>query len=147
MKRFLVLICYLLFFVFFTWAQEDDICGYWRTLKGNTQIQIYKEANGKFYGKVVWLRYQKDRLDIKNPDDKLKSRKILGLQIINHFEYIEDSKIWGKGTIYDPENGKTYNCYMWFDKSKDVLKIKGYVMGIKMLGREAMWVREATLKE
>lgn len=147
MKRYLFLVFSLVLSQLAASAQDDDICGYWLTLKGNTKIQIYKGANGKFYGKVVWLRYQKDRLDLKNPDENLKSRKILGLQIINHFVYIEDSKIWGKGTIYDPENGKTYNCYMWFDKNKDILKLKGFLFGIKMLGRETMWIRETILKK
>jgi len=148
MRRFLLIVCSLFLFQFIMLAQEDELCGYWLTLKGNTQIQIYKAANGKFYGKVVWLRYQKDRLDLKNPDENLRTRKILGLQIINNFVYNPGSKTWEKGTIYDPENGKTYNCNIWFDgKRKDILKLKGFVLGMKFLGREAIWIRESALKK
>jgi uncharacterized protein (DUF2147 family) len=148
MRRLLFLIINLLLIQTLIKAQGDDICGYWVTLKGNTQIQIFKTSNGKFYGKVVWLRYQKNRLDIKNPDANLRSRTILGLQIINNFVYNSESKIWEKGTIYDPENGKTYSCNISFDgKRKDILKLKGFVLGMKFLGREAIWIRESILKK
>ena len=128
-------------------AQSDDICGYWRTVKGNTQIEISKAANEMFYGKIVWLRTEKDRPDYKNPIEKYRTRKVLGLQILNNFVFDPKSKKWVKGTIYDPENGNTYFCTLWFGKENSILKIRGHSPGIKVLSREAEWIREAKLRE
>ena len=44
------------------------------------------------------------------------------------------------GTIYDPKSGKTYDCYAWME-SDDVLQLKGYVVGIKWLGKKTAWSR------
>jgi uncharacterized protein (DUF2147 family) len=67
----------------------------------------------------------------------------MGLQILKGFSYNEKAKNWEKGTIYDPKNGKTYDCYMWFEGNNDkVLKIKGYVLGMRWLGRQTTWTRE-----
>ncbi len=46
------------------------------------------------------------------------------------------------GSIYDPKNGKTYDCYAWFeDGDFNNLYIKGYVAGIKALGRKTIWTK------
>jgi len=36
--------------------------------------------------------------------------------------------------------GKTYDCYVWLE-GKDVLQLKGFVAGIRMLGRKSTWTR------
>jgi uncharacterized protein (DUF2147 family) len=128
-------------------AQEDDICGYWRTMKGNTQIQIFKANNGMVYGKIVWLRIEKERPDFKNPIEKLRSRKVLGLQNINNFIYNEKEQLWEKGTIYDPENGNTYYCILWLTDTKDILKLKGHLPGMRVLSRQTEWIRESKLRQ
>jgi uncharacterized protein (DUF2147 family) len=127
-------------------AQSDEICGFWLTEKGDSQVQVFKASNGKFYGKVVWLEKNKDTTDTKNPNKKLRSKKVLGLQILNNSIFNPKSKTWEAGTIYDPESGNTYDCYLWFDKDKNILKLKGYVLGIKFLGRESQWKREPKLR-
>jgi uncharacterized protein (DUF2147 family) len=40
---------------------------------------------------------------------------------------------WEKGTIYDPENGKTYSCKIYLE-NKNTMKIRGYI-GISLIGR------------
>jgi uncharacterized protein (DUF2147 family) len=42
--------------------------------------------------------------------------------------------------IYDPKSGKTYECFVWLE-GKDVLQLKGFVAGIRMLGRKSAWTR------
>ena len=129
-----------------SYAQSDDLCGFWLTEKHDSQVQVFKASNGKFYGKVAWMEKNKDTTDTKNPNEKLRSKKILGLQILNNSVYNPESKTWEGGTIYDPESGNTYSCYLWFDKDKNILKLKGYVLGIKFLGRESQWKREPKLR-
>jgi uncharacterized protein (DUF2147 family) len=141
----LLLSLILIWFVFANnYSQTaDDICGYWRTIKGNTQFQITKSLNGKYVGKIIWLRVEKDRPDFNNPDVKLRQRKVLGLQILNDFSYNVKKKSWDNGTIYDPENGKSYSCKLWFEKDMFILHLKGHVEGMKILGRETLWIRES----
>jgi uncharacterized protein (DUF2147 family) len=62
--------------------------------------------------------------------------------LIKDFSYDANKKQWTGGSIYDPGNGKTYDCYMWFeDGVADILNVKGYVMGMKFVGRQVQWER------
>jgi uncharacterized protein (DUF2147 family) len=79
--------------------------------------------------------------DSMNPDAKLRSRSRLGISILSGLKYNSSEKQWLDGRIYDPKNGKTYDCYAWFEKDNNVLYIKGYVAGIKWLGRSTTWTR------
>jgi len=143
----------LLFFVPDLQAQDaDKILGYWLTQDGDSQVKIFKAKNGKYYGDIRWLEepYEDDgtpKRDTENSHSELQKRTILGLQILKGFEYDNDDKEWVDGTIYDPKNGKTYKCYMWFDEGNDkILHVKGFI-GFSMLGREVEWVREDKLRD
>jgi len=130
-------------------AQDaDKVKGYWLTEEGTSQIYIYKATNGSYYGKIVWLEEPNEfgapKKDKDNPDEKLKERPLLDLILLHSFEYNEKDKEWEDGTIYDAKSGKTYDCYMWFeDGNEKELKIKGYLLGMKFIGRETTWLREA----
>ncbi len=148
MKKSLILATWL-FFAMSVHAQDaGKITGYWLTGEGTSQVQIYKARNGKYYGKITWLEEPNEngapKKDKENPDPSLQHRPLKGLIILKGFEYNPDEQIWENGTIYDPKNGKTYDAYMWFeDHNYDILKLKGYVMGMRFLGRETEWKREA----
>ncbi len=146
MKNITLIIIPIIFSFINVQAQSDEICGYWLTEKGDSQVQVFKVSNGKFYGRVVWMDKEKDAKDTKNPNEKLRSVKVVGLQILNNSIYNPKSKTWEGGTIYDPESGNTYDCYLWLDMNKNILKLKGYVLGIKFLGRESQWKREPNLR-
>ena len=106
-------------------------------------LQLYKE-NGKYFGKLVWLREPTDkvsglpRTDKENPDEKLKSVPLIGLVNMKNFTF-DGSDEWSGGTIYDPKNGKTYKCYIRFE-SPAKLKSRGY-MGVSILGRNTYWTK------
>jgi len=122
-------------------AQTDKIEGLWYNDVKTAKIQISKESNGKFYGKVVWLKEPlkdgKPKVDEMNSDEKLRSRPRLGLPVLADFVKDGDNKYSG-GTIYDPNNGKTYSCKMTY-KGK-TLDIRGYI-GISLFGRTTTWSR------
>jgi uncharacterized protein (DUF2147 family) len=121
-------------------AQTDKLEGVWFNDRKDAKIQIYKSGDGKFYGKIVWLKEPslngKTKLDEKNPKKELKSHSIVGLVILKGLEKSEDG--YDDGTIYDPENGKTYDCKLTF-KGK-TLAIRGY-LGISLIGRTTVWER------
>ncbi|MEX2015418.1 MAG: DUF2147 domain-containing protein, partial [Candidatus Hydrogenedentales bacterium] len=52
---------------------------------------------------------------------------------------------WDSGTIYDPNNGKTYKCVIKYAKDETVqggekLDVRGYI-GVPALGRTTVWTR------
>ncbi|PLX12161.1 MAG: DUF2147 domain-containing protein [Marinilabiliales bacterium] len=134
-------------------AQDaDKVLGYWLTQDGDSQVKIFKAKNGKYYGDIKWLENPNEedgttKLDKHNDDPELKKRPVLGLQLLKSFKYDEDDKEWVDGTIYDPKNGKTYKCFMWFEEGDDItLHVKGFI-GFSLLGREVEWKREENLRE
>jgi len=147
MQRLLLILCVSLALTSFTGVNDtkgDDVIGTWLTGKKTAHVEIFK--TGKyFYGKIVWMEKPNDdagnlRLDKNNPDENLKSKSLMNLLILKGFEY-QDEHEWADGTIYDPEEGKTYSCKMWFEKGNtDVLKMRGFV-GISLLGRTDTWTR------
>jgi uncharacterized protein (DUF2147 family) len=122
-------------------AQESDIVATWWNAEKTSHIRVFKATNGKYYGKIEYLKENPDRYDVNNPDENMRNQPLLGLLILKGFTYDEDRKQWVNGTIYDPDNGKTYDCYMWFDEAPDILYIKGFVLGMRFLGRETQWTK------
>lgn len=121
-----------------TRAQEDKIVSTWKTEEGTSHIRIFKATNGKYYGKIDWLE-DSDELDENNPDASKRNVPLQGLIILKGFEYDVIKKQWTNGTIYDPDNGKTYDCFMWFENDPKILFIRGYIMGMKFMGRSTKW--------
>ncbi|MFA5257297.1 MAG: DUF2147 domain-containing protein [Opitutales bacterium] len=140
------LFCLLMLFCSQLMAQSDKIVGLWITDNDKSQVRISQTEDGSYCGQIVWLSENKDRTDAENPDPQLRSRKVLGLQILSNFHYNEAKNKWFDGTIYDPKSGKTYDCFMWFDDNND-LHVKGYVMGMRFIGRQTVWRRETELRD
>ncbi len=132
-------------------AQTDAIIGFWLTEDRDSQIEIFRAPGNNIHGRIVWLEEPLDengrvKLDDKNPDRSMRNRQTLGLEILKGFTYNASKQEWEKGTIYDPKNGRTYDCYMWLD-GNNTLKLKGFVLGMRFLGRETEWKRERALRE
>ncbi|PYF72641.1 DUF2147 domain-containing protein [Pedobacter nutrimenti] len=120
---------------------KDAIVGQWVNASGEAHIEIYKKSD-KFYGKIVWLKEPKDekgnpKTDVKNSDESLRTRPVMGLELLRDFVY--DNGKWTDGKIYDPKSGKTYSCNIT-DKGNGTLNIRGYI-GISLIGRTEVWKR------
>jgi uncharacterized protein (DUF2147 family) len=125
----------------FSWSQEEVVKGIYYNTEKTSKIKVFKATNGKYYGKIVWLK-NGEEYDTNNPDPSKHKDPILGMIFIKGFTYDKSKKQWSGGTIYDPKNGKTYDCYMWFEEgNENILHVKGYVMGMKFAGREVEWSR------
>lgn len=108
-------------------TSADKILGIWLTEIKDGKVEIYK-SNGKYHGKIVWVKEPNDdngnpKKDKHNPKTSLKSQPILNLVIIKNLVY-SDGK-WSGGTVYDPKDGKSYDCSMWFENGN--LKLRGYI--------------------
>ncbi|MCK9448703.1 MAG: DUF2147 domain-containing protein [Bacteroidales bacterium] len=123
--------------------KSNDVIGLWLTEDKDAQVEIF-QREGKFYGKITWLKEPideetgKPKTDKKNPDPKLRSLPTLGMEMLKGFSF-DGKNEWSGGEIYDAGNGKTYRSYMSLE-GKDKLKIRGYI-GISLLGRNTYWTR------
>jgi uncharacterized protein (DUF2147 family) len=129
----------------FSQVEADDIVGVWLNEDEDAHVEI-ENVDGVYFGKIVWLKEPVDektgrpKLDKENPDDEMKKRPLMGLELLSDFRF-DGTNEWKDGTIYDPKSGKTYSCYMVFtDKSKDRLKVRGFI-GISLIGRTTYWIR------
>jgi uncharacterized protein (DUF2147 family) len=147
MKKNLFAAIILLFVPLFLHAQANKIEGTWFNEEKTSTIEITKSADGTYVGKINWLdepnEFGKPKLDKENEDPELAKRPLMGLVIVKNFKYESKEQKWEEGSIYDPKNGKTYDCYAWFENGDfNSLYIKGYVAGIKALGRKTIWTRK-----
>ena len=153
MKRAILglLLTFLLLVSFASAADEDKIVGLWNTPKNDCKIEIFK--NGiKYCGRIAWLKeplYPADDgggmagkpvVDRENPNPNLRFRTLIGLQLIESFTYT-GKNVWEKGTIYNPDNGKTYKCKMTLS-APNRLEVKGFI-GIPLFGAISVWARQA----
>ncbi len=124
--------------------ESDKILGIWWNDEKTTKIEV-KKVDGKYFGTIVYMipeKYENGQppKDDKNPDEALRNRSLIGLQILKDFIYDARKKEWKAGTIYDPKSGNTYECYAWMEHD-DLLKLKGFIAGIRLLGRSSEWYR------
>ncbi|NKI31822.1 DUF2147 domain-containing protein [Croceivirga thetidis] len=131
-------------FLFANLSLAQNITGEWETYDDETQekkalINIY-ESNGKYFAKIVRSYISDQDAVCENCKGDKKDQPIAGLVIIEGLE--EDGDEYNGGTIMDPENGKTYKCYIeLMDDGK--LKVRGY-LGISLLGRTQYWRRKVS---
>lgn len=121
---------------------QDQIERLWYNEEKTAKIQVFKATDGKFYGKIVWLKEPnneqgKPKVDKNNPDKAKRTDPVMGLQLLKGF--VKDGKTgYEDGTIYDPKNGKTYSCKISYKGDK--LDVRGYV-GISLIGRTTVWTK------
>ena len=111
----------------------DKIIGIYWSPKKDAKIEIYKKDD-KYFGKSIWTLTGKK--DLNNPNQSLRNRNLLGIELFTNFFYKDGA--YEDGKIYDPESGKTYDCKMSFDGRN--LKIRGYI-GISLFGRTEVFER------
>ncbi|QHT70182.1 DUF2147 domain-containing protein [Rhodocytophaga rosea] len=126
----------------FAQKEADAVVGVWYNGSKESKIEIYK-CDSRYCGKIIWLKEPlaengKPKIDKNNPDEKLRTRLILGMNLMRGFTYDEDN-VWVDGEIYDPKSGKTYSCKMTLT-DKNNLDVRGFV-GISIIGRTDFWTR------
>lgn len=145
-KKKLTFMILCLFLTSPLFGQAERVAGFWLTADRDSQVEIFRKADNQFYGRIIWLEEPlneqgRPKVDDKNPDRSKHTTPIMGLEILKGFSYNASKNEWSGGTIYDPKNGRTYSAYMRLD-GNNKLVIKGYVMGMRFLGRETEWIRE-----
>jgi uncharacterized protein (DUF2147 family) len=77
-------------------------------------------------------------VDRENLNPDLRTRPLIGLQMMEGFIYIVKN-VCEKGTLYNPANGRTYQCKMTLS-TPTRLEVRGYI-GIPLLGGTSIWTR------
>ena len=138
MKKILVCMSLMLFSLS---GFAQDVVGKWKLEDGTAIVEVYKQGD-VFNGKIVWLEKPTEAdgtpaKDDNNPDPKLRSRQLIGLNMLSGL--VKSGEEYKGGSIYDPGNGKTYNCSMKVEG--DVLKVRGSLDKKGLLGRTMDWFR------
>lgn len=118
--------------------------GRWYAEGGAAQVEI-SDCGGELCGRVVWLRSPFDEngcelRDRYNPDQSLRHRSVIGLDIVRGLAPSSGAEaVWKGGTIYDPGSGNTYRASLTV-VGENRIELRGYV-GIPLIGRTTSWFR------
>jgi uncharacterized protein (DUF2147 family) len=118
---------------------SDRICGKWQSEKKNCIVQVYRDGDD-FKAKLVWFddaddpgKPMESRVDYKNPDKNLRTRKLIGMNVLEQLEYKAKTNSWENGMIYDAQTGKKWNSSACLTND-GALKVTGY-WHLKFIGR------------
>jgi len=123
--------------------EPDAVVGTWLNGTKKGHVQIYKRG-GTYFGKLVWISEPNDpatgkpKTDSRNADASKRNRPLMNLPIMYNFKY-NGGNVWTDGKIYNPEDGKEYNCKMTL-KDPNTLDVRGY-LGIALIGKTQTWTR------
>lgn len=111
----------------------DAILGKWESTEKNLIVEVYKQDND-LKARVLWFYDPDDtitpiaqRLDVNNPKEELRNRKIIGLDVLSGLTYNAKQNKWTGGKIYDSSSGKTWDANVWLT-SPEVLRVKGFYL-------------------
>ena len=140
MKPGLILAC--LWISLSAMGQKHPIERTWYNAEKTSKIRIYKATDGKYYGKIVWLKTPHEpngqpRKDKENPDEKKRSLPLMDLVILSGFSLTTDNNILEGGKVYDPNNGKTYCGKLTL--KENIVDLKGFICSFTFLGRTSQW--------
>ena len=139
MKKIFISMIFMLMPLVAAFAQ--DVVGKWKLEDGTAIVEVYKSGD-VYNGKIVWLKNPTEAdgtpaVDDLNPDPQLRKRQVLGLNMLSGLK--QNGGEYTGGKIYDPGNGKTYNCSMKVEG--DVLKVRGSLDKKGLIGRTMDWFR------
>jgi uncharacterized protein (DUF2147 family) len=123
----------------------NRICGKWQSSESNLIVEVYPYKNTfkakmvYFTGGVTKAKPMETITDVKNPDPALRSRKVLGLDVVENLTYNAGSNTWEGGKIYEVQSGKYWSAAATIDKT-GLLKVKGY-WKVKLLGKTMTFKR------
>ena len=144
MKKKLLTLVFAIISVFAFSQANSEIVGEWYTADKSAVVTIFIEGE-KISGKTTWMKEPLDskgnpKLDEENPDENLRTRKRLGLKIMQDFVY-KGNNIWEDGRIYKPTNGKIYGGIAKLS-DRNTLELEGYLISLPFMSKKQTWKRK-----
>ena len=139
-----LLFCFLTVFSYFAYADNSPV-GLWKTIddatgKPRSLIRI-SDKNGELIATI-----EKGLLPTDSPNDtcekctdERKGKSLIGMVIMDGMKPKGD--VYEGGHILDPDNGQVYKCKIKLHSTVKQLEVRGFI-GISLIGRSQMWVRE-----
>lgn len=115
------------------------IIGLWSTGSQGGRVELYR-CGAAICGKVddaAPLRANPDQRDVKNPDRKLRERRLKGLVVLQGFS--GGPREWKGGPLYDPEAGEGAATGTLTLRADGKLEVKGCKAAI--FCRTKIWTR------
>ena len=119
---------------------SQAILGDWFTEGARAIVRIAPCAD-RLCGTIVWLWQARDEAgraatDRENADADRRGRPLLGIELLSGFRMATPGR-WSDGTIYNPEDGRTYKASLRID-SADEMTVEGCVL---FICRKQLWRR------
>ena len=120
----------------------ESLDGFWIDSDGEVILEIGPCGSARC-GKVAWLRLPNGAdglplLDVKNPDPKLRTRPVCGIQVVSGFKKSGEGT-WGGGSVYVSDYGTTFSGTAQL-LSPTQVKVSGY-WGISLFGSSEVWTK------
>ena len=114
-------------------AQAQDPSGTYLSETGDTRVRIAK-CGGAHCGTIIAV--QGETKDVNNPDPKMQTRNLVGVQMISNIVPASDGFT---GSLYNYKDGKTYSGKMSF-KGGNAMQLSGCVLG-GLICRSQTWTK------
>ncbi|HEX2509329.1 MAG TPA: DUF2147 domain-containing protein [Microvirga sp.] len=112
-------------------AQAQDPSGTYMSETGDTRVRIAK-CGAAFCGIIIAVNGEAK--DVNNPDPQLKTRNLVGVQMISNIQPAGDAFT---GSLYNYKDGKTYTGKMSF-RGGNAMQLSGCVLG-GLICRSQTW--------
>ena len=126
---------------------KEAMFGEWGTQGMNAKVAIVRCPGlaDHICGTISWLWEPVDpsgrpKTDAENADPHLRGRPLIGLQILSNFRRNSSGMLDG-GTIYNPEDGRTYDATLRL-QGADSLVVEGCVL---FICRKQVWRRASSV--
>jgi uncharacterized protein (DUF2147 family) len=113
-------------------AQPSDPSGTYLSETGETRVRIAK-CGAAHCGTIISV--QGETKDVNNPDAGLKSRSLVGIQMISDIRPAQDGFT---GKLYNYKDGRTYTGKMTF--AGKAMQLSGCVLG-GLICRSQTWAK------
>ena len=123
--------------------ESTKIAGKWLSANGNYVVEIYPDReHAEFRGRIIQIRNAPNGgstlTDVNNPDESLRKKPLIGMDILSGLEYDGDSR-WSGGELYHPRTGKSFSCKF---KMLDINRLESTAyIGFSFIGKTRVWTR------
>jgi uncharacterized protein (DUF2147 family) len=123
-------------------AEEKTPVGVWLHANERIRVEIFP-CGDRLCGKIVWFKWPNDAhglplVDLKNEDQALRSRPLLGLTVIRNLRRTGENE-WTGGELYNPDDGQEYGVQVSI-QNDSTLRVRAYLL-LPELGETLIWSR------